>query len=538
MFGDRKQQIAFYLFYSGLLLLVVSLPLSKFAMSISQFMLIGGWLLDGNLKEKLRSFLSNKIAILLSSVYLLHVLGLLNTTDFAYAFKDLRIKLPLLLLPLIFSTAPKLSRQQFENVLLAAISGVTISTIISVLIYLGIVKRTVIDIRDISIFISHIRLVLLCCLSIFISAWLIYTNRKKRPLWYTFTLSAIMVWLMAFIVLVESLTGAAILFSGLLIFSIWIALTKGSLPVRLLFVLILVVVPYGLYRYIDSINRSFKKTEKVDYSKLEKYTASGNEYYHYPDLEDYENGFPIWTYQCETEMKVEWNKRSQLDYAGRDRKNQELRFTLMRFLSSKGLRKDSAAVWALSDSEIRSVENGIANVNYQQRSSIKARIHQSLWEIHHRNTQKNPSGHSVTQRFEYWDASIGIIKQHRIVGVGTGDVPDAFNKQYEIMSSSLTKEWRLRSHNQYLSMAVAFGIPGLIWFIFSLLMPLMIQVRKKDFLYCAFALVSIISMFTEDTLETQAGVTFFALFTSLFLFINPSNRSVGGKSDPNAGGED
>ncbi len=167
--GDRKHQIAFYLFYSGLLLLVVSLPLSKFTMSISQFMLIGGWLLDGNLKGKIKSFLNNKIALVLSSVYLMHVLGLLYTDDFSYAFKDLRIKLPLLLLPLIFSTAPRLTRQQFENILLAAIGGVTISTLISLMIFLGIVKRTIIDIRDISIFISHIRLVLLCCLSVFMS---------------------------------------------------------------------------------------------------------------------------------------------------------------------------------------------------------------------------------------------------------------------------------------------------------------------------------------------------------------------------------
>lgn len=494
-------------------------------------MLIGGWLLDGNLKEKVKNFLNNKVALLVSSVFLMHIVGLLYTTDFDYAFKDLRIKLPLLLLPLIFSTAPKLSKQQFENVLLAAIGGVTVSTLISLMIFLGVIKRTIIDIRDISIFISHIRLVLLCCLSVFMSAWLIYANRKQKPFWYPLLLISISTWLISFIILVESLTGAAILFSGLLFFSVWIALSKGSLLIRVVVLIIIVVVPLGLYQYIDSINRSFKETEKVDYSKLEKYTASGNEYYHYPDLEDYENGFPIWTYQCETEMKVEWNKRSTLDYAGRDRKNQELRFTLMRFLSSKGLRKDSAAVWALTDSEIKSIENGIANVNYQKRSSLKARIHQSLWELHHRKIKNDPSGHSVTQRFEYWRAAIGIIKKNPLCGVGTGDLPEAFSKQYETMDSSLSKEWRLRSHNQYLSFSVAFGIPGLLWFLFSLLIPLGVRLHKKDLLYGSFALVSIISMLTEDTLETQAGVTFFALFNCLFLFINPVNTSAGGKSE-------
>ena len=35
-------------------------------------------------------------------------------------------------------------------------------------------------------------------------------------------------------------------------------------------------------------------------------------------------------------------------------------------------------------------------------------------------------------------------------------------------------------------------------------------------------------MVTEDTLETQAGVTFFALFTSIFLFVNPQNPRIDG----------
>jgi hypothetical protein len=228
-------------------------------------------------------------------------------------------------------------------------------------------------------------------------------------------------------------------------------------------------------------------------------------------------------------MEVQWNKRSKLNYKGMDKKNQELRFTLMRFLSSKGLRKDSVGVWALSDSEIRSVENGIANVLYQNKSSIQARIHQSLWELHSSSLNGDPGGHSVAQRFVYWQTAMSIIKENRWFGVGTGDVPKAFENQYEVLKSKLAKEWRLRSHNQYLSFGVAFGVSGMLWFIFTLLYPLARQIKRKDFLYVSFAFVSIISMFTEDTLETQAGVTFFALFTSLFLFVNPQKDAAGGK---------
>ena len=96
------------------------------------------------------------------------------------------------------------------------------------------------------------------------------------------------------------------------------------------------------------------------------------------------------------------------------------------------------------------------------------------------------------------------------------------------MHSLLDERWRLRSHNQYLSIAVAFGITGLLWFIFTLIYPLIRQARSGDYLYVFFIIISILSMVTEDTLETQAGVTFFALFTCIFLFVDPKNSRAGG----------
>jgi hypothetical protein len=37
------------LYFAGIILLVASLPLSKFVMSVSQFIILGSWLLSGNL---------------------------------------------------------------------------------------------------------------------------------------------------------------------------------------------------------------------------------------------------------------------------------------------------------------------------------------------------------------------------------------------------------------------------------------------------------------------------------------------------------
>ncbi|MBK6640978.1 MAG: hypothetical protein IPG39_06905 [Bacteroidetes bacterium] len=95
-----KQNIPFFIYYAGLLLLTASLPLSQFGTSLSHLFIFGGWLLIGDFKRQLERFKKAPLAWLLMSVFGLHLLGLIHTTDFDYAYKDLRIKLPLLLLPL------------------------------------------------------------------------------------------------------------------------------------------------------------------------------------------------------------------------------------------------------------------------------------------------------------------------------------------------------------------------------------------------------------------------------------------------------
>ena len=516
---------ASYIYYAGLLLLTASLPLSKFAMSISQFMIVGGWLFSGNIASRLRTFTKSKPALLLVSIFLLHLIGLAYTTDFNYAFKDIRIKLPLLLLPVILSSAERISEKQFNGILLALIAGTFTSTMISMMILLGWLNYPVNDIRDISIFISHIRLSLLCCLSVFAIIWLL--SRKSspfpQPVQWLFVFAGI--WLILFIIILESLTGVAVLLCSIIFLPLWMLFRNSSGINKAAILFTSIALPLAAFFYVKSVYDKVNEKEQVDFSRLEKLTPSGRPYHHNQEYFIYENGHLVWIYVNEDEMREQWNKRSELKYDGKDLRDQEIRFTLVRFLASKGMRKDSAAVVALTDGEVKSIEKGIANVDYQQIGSLSARLHQVMWEIQNLQSGGDPSGHSAAQRFEFWSAAAGIINKHPFTGVGTGDPPEAFRHQYIEMNSKLSGKWRLRSHNQYLSMAVAFGIPGLLWFVFVLLSLLYKRIKQRDFLYCSFALAAIVSMITEDTLETQAGITFFVLFNCLFLFVNPSKEA-------------
>ncbi len=511
-----------YIYYFSLIILVIGMPLSKFMMSISQLIMFGNWVLEGNLKNKFIQFLNNKPAVILSSLLILHFIGLIYTSNFADAFLDIKIKIPLFALPLIISTSPSLSEKIFNSILKLFIAAVIFGTIISTLILLDVIHRPIVDIRGISIFISHIRFALLICVAVFISGYFVYLSKGK---YYKIMWAVIILWLITSLILMESLTGVIILSITLFVMMIYkISTAKKTMLKYGVLILIMVGIFFVCSSISKMINERNINIETVDYNKLDKYTSHGNLYAYSATTKLTENGHLIWIYFCESELIESWNKRSALKYTSKDNKGNPMSYTLVRFLTSKGLRKDADAVASLSDEEIKSIERGVPNVNYQSISNIKGRIYETMWEIDLYKNTGDANGHSLTQRFEYWKVALSIIKENILFGVGTGDVQNSFDKKYVQMKSKLAPEWRLHSHNQYLSIAVAFGLTGLAWFLITLFYPMVKLKLTFDYLYITFFIISLVSFFTEDTLETQAGVTFYGFLNSFLLFARQKRK--------------
>ena len=150
-----------YLF--GIGLLAASLPTSRFTMSVAELLLFGNWLVEWDLLNKLKRFTRNGPAVVFSSLFLLHVIGLLFTTNFNYAELDLRTKAPLLVLPLVFSTMPVLTTKQFRGIILVHVIAVILASFVSSYYFFN---QNYTDIREISPYISHIRLSLNVCMAL------------------------------------------------------------------------------------------------------------------------------------------------------------------------------------------------------------------------------------------------------------------------------------------------------------------------------------------------------------------------------------
>lgn len=529
-----------------LVLLAISIPLSKFTMSITEFMLLGLWLWSGfsfrisyrffnlggifkgtlhlfkyivslaynNLIDKFTLLFRNKPALIFCLLYVIHILGLLYTSDIDYALKDLRVKLPLILLPVVIATMHKLSYKVLRNLLLLYSLAVLVSTLISTGVYL---TGSYIDIREISILISPIRLGLNVSFAAFIMLYFtIHDSNFKLYQKGIFILMGL--WFVTFLFLLESVTSIVIIVVLSVLYLIIRVYNTMFLWQKLVLFGIAIIVPLVFFIQVRSMIIDATTAPEINYSELDVFTPYGNQYLH--DTADLliENGKYVSYYICYEELKTEWNRRSNIDYHGKTSTGQRINTTLIRYLTSKDLRKDKDGIMSLTDADISYIEQGTANHNYINNPGLRTRILKMIkgYEVFVRTG--NPSGSSLMQRIEYFHTSFNIIRQNLIFGVGTGDLESAFNNEFNRMYSALEERYRYHAHNQFLGIFVALGILGFIIFIIGLFYPAIKLGGFKDYFFTIFFIIIFISMFSDDTIETQAGVTLFAFFYSLLLF--------------------
>ena len=517
----------------GLLMVVVGLTLSPFMMGMSQFWLVLVWIVDGivarDFKQKLSRFWHNKAAVLLAAFYLMHVVGLLWTSDFQYAIRDLRVKLPILVMPFVLSSMEPLDRKRFDFVLLVYVLSVFIATQFSFVSYL---RHDYEDVREISHFISHIRFCLNIVFSMAVIGYYLYKRRISKGkgvpsfgikvVLDQFLMWFLLLWFAYQIYIFESLSGYVILAAVVLATLLYAFLQwrKGrgwriALGVSALAVIVAIVAVAWV------VVKPMVEVKPVDFNTLEKTTAHGNLYWHDTIHNPVEDGKYVGLYYNRNELREAWSQRSELPLEGVTANGEILEATLARYLTSKDLRKDADGVMALTDEDVKNIEQGVANYNNWKHPGLRARLSSTLFEYNLYRRFNNPNGGSLSQRLEYTRASFHIIGRHPWFGVGTGDVPQTFAESYDEIHSPLKDEFRFRAHNQYLAIAVAFGLVGLAFFLFVLFYPWFASKRNHTYLYMVFLCVMLLSMFPEDTLETQAGVTLFAFFEAFLLFAKP-----------------
>jgi hypothetical protein len=473
-----------------------------------------GTLAYENFTEKISAFVKNKPALILSMIYLIHLIGLFYTSDIQYALKDMRIKLPLLLFPIVISTMEKIEYRRFRIMMLLYVLATFTGTIISFSLML---KANFTDIREVSPFISPIRFGLNITFSLFTLLYFIVFDRKFR-VWQKLLFSLVIIWFVIILILLESLTSLWIILFIVVLYSVILLFRTQKPVIKLVFVVLAVGIPLAVILYVNHVVHDAITPPHITAGELETHTALGNTYVHDTINFGIEDGHYIGLYLCEKELAEAWNKRSSCKYGGKTKGGEEVKATLIRYLTSKGLRKDAEGVNSLTDWDVEMIERGVANYHYVKNPGLRTRIMKIIIGYDVYKKTGDPSGSSVMQRIEYSKAAIKLIKKNFWTGVGTGDIEDKLISQYTQMGSELKKEFMFHAHNQYLAIFITFGVFGFLFFIFALIYPAVKTGGFRDYFFVTFFIIIIISMLSDDTLETQAGATLFAFFYTFLLF--------------------
>lgn len=510
-----------YIFLISLICLISGGLFGASLFSIGQIALAANWFLEGKYISKIKLLWSNTIFWVLISFYIWHLVGMLYTHNTSNGLADLGSKVPLLILPILFFSTKPLTNKEFQLLMHSFYVAVILSSLYCFYVFLGCTPRVIIGARDACIFMSHIRFALFIVLAI---SGLVYSFIKEQQKSLKLLYILGIIWLLFFMYKLELMTGFACLAAVAFVFLIVILFNKLQKTLAL-FISALVFALFIFLGFSLKFHLTmFNATPSLPSNTLLTETANHRIYLQDTAYQLAENGTLIGINISDEELQNEWAKRSSINYKQTDKKGNELRYTILHYLASKALTKDSVGLTQLKNQDIKNIEEGFTNYNYCSHGSIINRWRELVWEYTKYKRGENPSGHTLTMRLEFWKTALHIINQQPLLGVGTGDIQDSFNTAYVDTHTKLDKKWWLRCHNQYLATTVAFGLVGLIVFLFFLIYPAYQLRNHLHLLYWCFLIISLVSFITEDTLETQAGVTFFAFFNCMFLWLGYSDK--------------
>lgn len=500
-----------YIYLFGLFALAFGMMVGTVPTSVPQLILAGNWVIEGRFRIKWQQLRGNVLFWILSSIYLIHVAGVFYSQDTGAALHDIRTKMPLMFLPMVFLTSIPFSDKLIRRVFYFFIAGCVVNTAWC-LIYSFVLHDTEV-VRNASRFMSHIRLGLYLNMALAAS---VYYGRKEQG-WKKLVLFSLPAY---FLFAMVALGLASGLVNFLLLLFLFLAglLLKSGKRVRFYSLLVLLALGGLLAFYVNRIHDAQLEVKDSPVNIPQQFTPSGSTYLHFDTTGQKENGYYVLMNIEISEIRRCWNRDFPMDSFSYDPPHNLQRYEeLLRYMSSKGLMKDSLGYSSLSETDKQNVRNGFTNHLQPGWNFLRRRLYELMNEYDEFLSGRSINGHSFTMRLYFWKAAIHAIQRNPVLGAGNGDVQAEMDKSYIATGSPLEAEWRKRPHNQFLTITLALGVAGLLVFVFMLAAPLQMLKKQVMFLYKPFFVLAIISFLFEDTLETQAGLTFFAFFNTLLL---------------------
>lgn len=503
--------VHYYIQLVAMMGIAAGLPFSKIPLSIGTMLLGLNVILLWDWKNVWEKWSSNRWLWLLFAYFLVEILSIIWSADKHEAWNMIRRELTLYAIPLTIVAIPLTAFKHYKWVVISFLTAVFITSFINVGTYFHWWGSKVYDdIRSLSLFVSHLRYAMMIALGlVFCAAWWI----RKFP--YRWIAVALAVWFLYYTFLSQIGMGVFTL-SGIVLMMFWFKVKSIRTPwIKRAFIAAFsaCILFVGVFLYVKLQPVPHKvELSPADYGTK---TVNGAEYsFDLLEKMNWENGYPVLAYIADSELEKEWSESSEVDYRnGVDLKGNPIRNILWRYMTSKGLRKDSLDFQKMTKQDIRNVELGFASVE-MAKGGISAQLYRMRGQL---DNMEDPNGKSLLEKIESLKAGMTIIKAHPFIGVGVGDMHQSFADAYKTNHSKLTLENQHLTHNQFLTTWIAGGIICFIAFVSLWFMQLATVLRINAFEWTGFLVITMLSFLIEDTLQTQTGVAFVAFFFAFFI---------------------
>ena len=502
-----------WIYLAGLAITACALPVSKFATSVGLIVLAANFMLSGQWAARWDRLRANRPLQLSLLVYAPLLLSACYSADVGAALSKLRLSLPLLLLPLVVGLSPELSRQQLRALLGLFVLTVLVATALLSVELVRYYHGAYLDVREVSVYISHIQFALMLALA---EAALAYLCAMTHRCALRVLMVLCALWFVVFALLLRSLTGL-LLQLWLLLVLLYFSRTTADRYWRMGIYALSGVSVLGALLLLGGMMHRYARIEPIDLAALPALTPNGNPYAHDTLSTARENGHLTNICLCELELRPAWNARSAFPYDSLDMRGQRIAITLRRYLTSLGLPKDSLGLAQLDSTDIALIERSYPSVIYRHGwHQLYLRFYEVMNELEQFAQSGAMVGYSLTMRLAYWRLAIEAIAEHPWLGVGCGDMLPQLFAHYEAHGIP-PRQWHL-PHNQFLTVGVYAGLLGMAIFALGLVAPFILRNGHKHMMPSFFYGMMLLLMLYENPLDAHIGVTLMGLFGGLFLF--------------------
>jgi O-antigen ligase len=155
-------------------------------------------------------------------------------------------------------------------------------------------------------------------------------------------------------------------------------------------------------------------------------------------------------------------------------------------------------------------------LSYKIIPSFKNRIDYMIYDLEQMK-QGNIGYNSDSRRMISLKVGWEMAMDNLWLGVGAGNLEQAVEEYYQSKFPEVDTHNRKLPHNQFLSVFVELGLIGLLFLLAAIFLPLFYADTYKNSVFISLWLIVFVSMWVDSTLETQIGITFYTLFSSLLL---------------------